>query len=1064
MRKFALLLTCLLLFGVHVVFAQSRTITGKVTDSDDGNSLPGVSVVVKGTSIGTVTDIDGKFSLNITKDSKTLRFTFIGYEAKEIEIGSTSSVSVSLSKTTFSVDEVVVTAMGIKKEAKALGYAVQELKSDNLNKAGDPNLSTALQGKIAGVDIKVSSGMPGASSQFVIRGARSFTGDNTPLYVIDGMPVESTAPYSTGDGVTGSDIANRGIDINPNDIESLNVLKGQAAAALYGTRASNGVVIITTKSGKGGPKDKTVVTLSQNTSFDVVSRKPDFQTTYAQGTAGNFVSKTSLAWGPKIKNLANDAGYGGSVDNKYTAAYGKHDGKYYVPQLAQAGLDPWATPTTYDNWNDYFKTGVTSTTAINISKASDEGSYSVGLGYNNQDGIALKTGMQRWNAKATAERKLNKNFTTGFSTNFSNLGLDKLSVANESALQGVYMAPPNYNMKGIPTHLPGDPYTQIYYRSLTFNNPYWVADNNSFTEKTNRFFGNTFMEFKADLNSTMKLTLKYQLGLDNFTSHYQDIFGYGSIGSAGKIDNYGATVTAVNSLATAAYDWKIIEDLDFNLLIGNEFNNSNSISYDEFGQNFNYGGYNNIQNVGTTDASRSISKSRTVGVFYNLSLDYKSMIFFNTTGRNDIVSTMPHGNRTFFYPSVSLGFVVSELAALKESDWLSFAKVRGSYAEVGAPGTYYENYYVKPTYSGSWWSGNPIQYPLGGVSAYIPNNVQYDPNLKPQNTKSYEVGVELKLFKNRVGIDYTYSNQNVEDQIFTVPLAASTGVSYLVMNAGNMQTTSHEIMLNLVPIQTKKFTWDISVNYSKLHNECIKLAEGVESIFLGGFTTPQLRAAAGYTYPVIYGSTFARDSKGRILVNEDPTDADYGMPLSGADGVMASVSPDFILGGSTNFTFKNVTLGAVVEWKSGGHMYNATNGMMDYYGVSKVTEDRESTFIIKGYKADGTPNDIVRGGPNDKGAYQELYCNVLGNIDEAYVYGNSFVKLRELSLKFAFPKKLLPKVNLSISAFARNLLLWTELDNVDPECSLGNDNMQGGFERFSLPQTSSYGFGIELKF
>lgn len=1064
MRKFALLLTCFLLLGVHVVFAQSRTITGKVTDVDDGSTLPGVSVVVKGTSIGTVTDIDGKFSLNVPKEAKVLRLSFVGFSTKEIDISSTSTLSVTLEKETFSVDEVVVTAMGIKKEAKALGYAVQELKSDELNGAGDPNLSTALQGKIAGVDIKVSSGMPGASSQFIIRGARSFTGDNTPLYVIDGMPVESSAPYTTGDGVTGSDIANRGVDINPSDIESINILKGQAAAALYGTRASNGVVIITTKSGKGGPKNKTMVTLTQNTSFDLISRKPDFQTTYAQGAAGLFVGKTSLAWGPKISDLANDAGYGGNTSNKYTAIDGKQAGKYYVPQLASAGLDPWATPQAYDNWDDYFKTGVTSTTAINVSKSTDEGSFSVGLGYNNQDGIALNTGMKRWNAKATAEQKLSKNFTSGFSANYSNLSLDKLSVGNESSLQGIYMAPPNYNLKGIPYHEPGNEYAQIYYRSLTYNNPYWIANNNSFTELTNRFFGNGNVEFKADLNSRMKVSVKYQLGMDTYTSHYQNIFGYGNGGGAGSIDNFGITLATVNSLVTATYDWKIVENLNFNFLVGNEFIHSNTKTYEEYGEDFNFGGWNHIENATTVTAYEEQSQDRTVGFFYNASLDYKGMIFFNTTGRNDIVSSMPRGNRSFFYPSVSLGFVASEIESLKELDWLSFAKLRGSYAEVGDPGNYYANYYKTPTYGGSWWDGYPIQYPVGGVSAYIPYYTQYDPNLKPQNTQSYELGVEMKFFKNRLGIDYTYSKQNVKDQIFTVPLAASTGASYLVMNAGSMSTTSHEVMLYIVPIQTKHFTWDASVNYSKIDNQCEKLAEGVESIFLGGFTTPQLRAAAGYSYPVIYGSMYARDDQGRILVNEDPGDADYGMPMTGEDGIIASVSPDFILGGSTNFTYKNLSLGAVIEWKSGGHMYNATNGMMDYYGVSKNTEDRESTFVFKGYKADGTPNDIVRGGSNDPTAYQTLYCNSLGNIDEAYVYGNSFVKLRELSLKYVVPKKLLPKINLSITAFTRNILLWTELDNVDPECSLGNDNMQGGFERFSLPQTTSYGFGIELKF
>ena len=1064
MRKIALLLVCIAICSMQVVFAQSRTITGRVSDADDGSTLPGVSVVVKGTSIGTVTDIEGKFSLNIPQDAQALVLSFVGMEPLEAAVTAVSNYELKMQKTTLSVDEVVVTAMGIRKEAKALGYAVQEINSDELNRVGTPNLSQALQGKIAGVDIKVSSGMPGASSQFVIRGARSFTGNNTPLYVIDGMPVESTAPFSTGNSVTGSDVANRAIDINPNDIESINVLKGQAAAALYGMKASNGVVIITTKSGKGGAEGKTLVSISQNTSFDRVSRTPDYQQTYAQGTGGSYSPRSSMSWGPMISELPNDPNYGGNTENDYTAEFGMQEGKYYVPQLADAGLDPWATPGVYNNWNDYFQTGVNSNTSINVSKASKEGSYSVGIGYTDQTGIALNTGMKRWNAKATAERKLNDNFRSGFSANYTNLGIDKLTGANDGSLAGVLSAPASYNLKGTPANKPGDPYSQIYYPSLTFDNPYWVKENNTFTEATDRFFGSAFVDYTAKLTESMNLVLKYQLGADAYTSHYQDIFGFGSKGGAGTINNYGATQTTVNSLVTAVYDWSISDDFSFNLLAGNEFNHQNLKTYDQSGEKFNFGGWNHITNVATVTANESKYQERTIGLFYSASIDYKSMLFLSTTGRNDIASTMPRGNRSFFYPSVSLSFVATELEGLKDLSWLNFAKVRGSYAEVGQAGNYYENYYTTPSYEGSWWTGNPVAYPINGVSSYIPNSVQYDPNLRPQNTRSYEIGLNMKFFDNRVGIDYTYSNQMSEGQIFTVPLAGSTGANSLVMNAGSMKTDAHELVLLLVPIKTKDFTWDFNVNYTQSVNECTELAEGVESIFLGGFVTPQVRAGVGYTFPVIYGGMYARDEEGRILVNEDPNDAGYGMPMAGGDGIIGSAAPDFILGGSTNLTYKNISLGAVLEWKQGGEMYSGSNGLMDLYGVASRSNDRESTFVYQGYKADGTPNDIVRGGENDKGAYQTLYSDVIGNIDEAYIYGNSFVKLRELSLRFALPKKLIPGLDLSISAFARNILLWTELPNIDPESSQGNTNMMGSFERFSLPQTSSYGFGIDVKF
>ena len=403
MKKFTMLIVCLLSLGIQQLFAQ-KTLSGTVISSEDNQPLPGVNVFVKGTTQGTITDFDGNFKISVSADAETIVFSFLGMQTQELPIGSTTTFNVTMEPESIGMEEVVVTALGIKKEAKALGYAVQEVKSENLTRAASHDLSRALQGKVAGVDIKVSSGMPGASAQFVIRGSRSFTGNNAPLYVVDGMPIESGA-RDTYNSVTGADYSNRSLDINPNDIESINVLKGQAAAALYGLRASNGVVVITTKSGKGGEKGKTIVTISENISFDMVSRNPKFQTTYAQGLKGEYVPNSSMSWGPKISELPNDPTYGGNTDNEYTQLYGIHEGMYYVPQRAAAGLDPWAEPKTYNNWKDYFQTGVTSTTGLNISQATDEGNYSLSLGYTNQDGIALNTGMKRWTGNATAERK-----------------------------------------------------------------------------------------------------------------------------------------------------------------------------------------------------------------------------------------------------------------------------------------------------------------------------------------------------------------------------------------------------------------------------------------------------------------------------------------------------------------------------------------------------------------------------------------------------------------------------------------------------------------------------------
>jgi|WetSurMetagenome_2_1015567.scaffolds.fasta_scaffold02847_5 TonB-linked SusC/RagA family outer membrane protein len=1067
MRKIFLFLLvfCGLILSVS---GQQKTVAGTVTSSVQGEGvMPGVAVTIPGTTIGTTTDIWGKYSITIPQNITTLAFSYIGMKKQEIQINNRSIIDVVLEPDILGLDEVVVTALGVSREKKALGYAVQDVKNEEIVRTGNTDLSGAMQGKLTGIDIKPSSGMPGASSQVVIRGARSFTGNNTPLYIVDGMPIASTADIQSGaggdftlvgDGVSGSDISNRAVDLNPFDIESIDVLKGQAAAALYGIRASNGVIIITTKSGRGNAIGKPVISISNTTSFSQVSRTPEYQTTYAQGLYGSYVPNASMSWGPKIVDLPDDPTNGGNANG--------HPGKYFVPQLDRGHVtDPWVTPQVFNNWDSYFRTGLAVTNNINVSQAVEGGNFSLGVSQTSQSGIAPSSGMDRWNAKASAERKFNNNFTAGFTSNYSKTDIDRLPSGNDAGLAGVLAAPSSYNLKGYPYNVPGDPYNQIYYRSVaSFDNPLWSAEHTVFNEKTDRFFGNGYINYAAKLREGMNLKVHYQLGMDSYTTHFQDVFEYGHNASTGIIDNYGISSSVVNSLFSANYDWKISNSLNFSAMIGNEFNQGSYKTYSEHGENLNFGGWAHISNANITTANESRSQDRSLGIFGSVSLDWKSLIFLHATGRNDIVSTMPTNNRTFFYPSVSLSLLASELDFVKSLKWVSLAKLRFSYAEVGQAGSYQQNYYTIPNYSGSWWSGSPILYPVGGINSYIPNNVQFDPKLKPQNTVGYEFGADLKFFNNRLGIDYAFSRQNVVDQIFSVPLAGSTGIKSLLMNGGKVHTLSHEVILYITPLSTRDFRWDINVNFSKIDNYVDELAPGVESISIGGFTTPQVRVGIGNTYPVIYGVSFVRDGNGKIVVEDNPGSPTHGFPLIGEPAVIGSVSPDFIMGGGTTLNYKNWSVNALFEWKNGGQMYSGSNGLLDLYGMSARTEERESTFIFDGVKPDGTPNDIARGGPNDAGALQDLYTNVLGNIDEYYIYDNSFVKLRELSLKYKPAKKLFNTINLGITAFARNILIWTALPNMDPESSQGNTNMGGAFERFSMPQTTSFGFSFDITF
>jgi TonB-linked SusC/RagA family outer membrane protein len=1067
MRKILLMLLVFCGYWISLS-AQQRTITGTVTSAVQGEgAMPGVSVSVKGTTVGITTDIDGKYSLAVPQNAETLVFSYIGMKKQEVLIGNQSVINVTLEPEVLGLDEVVVTAFGVSREKKAIGYSVQDVKNEAIQRAGNTDFAVAMQGKISGIDIKPSSGMPGASSQIVIRGARSFTGNNAPLYVVDGMPIASNADiqsgsggsFSTaGNGVTGSDISNRAVDINPSDIESISILKGQAAAALYGIRASNGVILITTKSGRNNVIGKPVISISHTSAFSSVSRTPDYQTTYAQGLYGAYVPNSSSSWGPKIVDLPDDPTYGGNTHG--------HPGEYYVPQLALGQVaDAWVTPQVFNNWDRYFRTGYSATNNVNVSQATAEGNFALGLSQTSQTGVALSSGMNRYNAKASAEKKFGKNFSTGFSANYSKTDVDKLPTANDAALAGVLGAPVSYNLRDYPYFVPGDPYTDIYYRGGSWDNPYWAAEHTIFNEKTDRFFGNGYVNYNAKLGDKMSLKIRYQLGADSYTTNFKDVFEYGHAGATGIIDNYGITSFTVNSLFTANYDWTMNNGLTVNAMIGNEFDDGNQKTYSEHGEVFNFGGWAHIRNANNVTADESYFENRTVGTFGSLSMQWKSLMFLTGTGRYDIVSSMPRNNRSFFYPSVAFSFVFSELDAIKNIDWISFAKTRLSYAEVGQAGAYLPNYYNTPNYSGGWFNGFPIQYPMGGISSYIPNNIQFDPGLVPQNTKSYEIGGELKFFQNRLGVDYTFSRQNVADQIFQVPLAGSTGIRGLLMNGGKVHTLSHEVVLYITPVMTKNFQWDINFNFSKIDNYVDELAEGVESIFIGGFTTPQVRAGIGEKFPVIYGVSFARDeASGKILVDDDPSSANYGFPLAGEPAVIGTVSPDFIFGGSSTMTYKNVSLNALFEWKQGGEMYSGSNGLLDFYGLSSRVEDRESTFIFDGVKSDGTPNDIVRGGPLDPGALEMLHQNVLTNIDEYYIYDNSFVKLRELSLRYKPAGKLFKRVSPSLSVFARNILIWTALPNLDPESSQGNTNMGGSFERFTVPQTTSYGFTLDLTF
>ena len=1045
-----------LFLSIGMAVAQTQ-VTGTVVSGEDGEPIVGASVKVSGTKTGTITDVDGKFTLNVPEGTK-LVVTYLGMLPKTVNASVSGAMKIKLDPDNKVLDEVVVTAMGITREKKALGYASQVLDAKDLNTSGTSSLASAMQGKLTGVDIRTSSGAPGASAQIVIRGARSFDGNNTPLYVVDGMPISSTPDFSTKESVSGADNASRTIDLNPDDIESINVLKGQAASALYGIRASNGVILITTKRGSKG-STKPVITFSTDLSAQTLSRKFEHQDVYAQGTTlSKYNPNTSMSWGPKIADLANDATYGGNTNNKYTNGdLTSHAGMYYNPKYAAAGLSGWATPQTHDNVGDFFKTGFTQNSTFNISQRKNDVSYSFSVSDTYQKGVIPSTGMTRTGARGAVDWKVNDQWKTGFSANYSSVKIKSAPGANSGIVNVVYSAPAEYDLKGTPYHKPGDPTSQILFRATNFNNPYWWADNDEYSQHTNRVFGNAYAEYSPKLNwgKNYKIVFREQAGIDMYTSNDSEIAEVGSAkNTKGEVKNIGTQNNIFNNLLTANFTakWGANEEWDFGFVLGNEFNHQYRRKWDYDGTGLAFYGQPTIGNTSSMDAHSDYHiQERTVGVFGQMSLSWMDMLFLTVTGRNDVVSTMPRGHRSFFYPSVSLGWIFTELPALKENHVLSYGKLRLSYAQVGQAGQFYNNYMYVPSYTGGMYVYTPISYPLGGAKGYAPYYVKFDENLKPQNTSNWETGIDLGLFKNRVRVEYTLSYQDVRNQIFDVPTAGTTGYQALRTNAGQMTTLSHELSVNASVIDHANYGLDLGVNFTKITNKVKKLADGVESIMLGGFVEPQVRAQAGYTYPNIYGKAFKRTEDGQLLLNAN------GLPQGTAASVnLGECTPDFNMGFNLRAHYKQLSLSATMDWQKGGCMYNGTLLTMNYFGASKASLPyHEGTMVAEGInEATGQKNTVQ--------VSKQQYYMAYNDVTEAGIFDTSFLKLRDVTLSYQFPK--FAGINLSVYGFARNILLWAKLPGLDPESSQGNGNMSGYFERYSIPNSSSFGGGFKIAF
>ncbi len=1075
-------LPLIFLLGSLFLFSQEEMeVRGIVKDAADNQPMPAVTVVIKGTFTGTITDLDGSFSLPGVKPDDVLSFSFIGYETIEVPVDGQTHIDVSMNISAEMLGEVVVTTvMGMRREKKTLGYATQEIDGDEIAGSGQEDVSKALQGKVAGVVVRQSSGMPGAGSQITIRGNSSLISSNQPLFVIDGVPVESGQSFSPG--TAGTDVSSRSLDINPNDIESINILKGPSAAALYGLRASNGVVVITTKSGLSAKRlgRSTVVTLNSNFSADWITRVPKIQTKYAQGSGGELNLYSSSSWGPNLDTLQP---YQAQEEFYHPSSNSIYDYPVYG--------EPTQEPAIYSNIEDFFQTGYSVGNNVDIANAFEYGTFSIGLGHNNQKGIIPSTGMDKYNAKFNGLFDLSEKFRMGVSANYSNVHIDKVPAGNSASnpLFTVYPAPISYNLAGEPYEDPDNPYIQRHYRT-GFDNPYWALEHNKYQEETQRFFGNYHLEYEL----LDWLSVQYRIGIDYFNTidkeveelgsssgrAYPEIPGWPDEPGGGQITDRFFFNNEINSNLRFTFAKRINDDYRIDGVVGNEIYDQKSRYQIVQGSPLEIGGFHNMLNTTNQITANFGQHKRGFGYFAMTTIDYKGMVFITPSGRLDRVSNMPPDNRTFFYPGVAGSFVFTELDALRRNRILPYGKFRISYAAVGQDGDAYSTHmkYVRTGFSSGFLS-NTFTYPYNELNAYSLDNVLYSDNLKPQNTKTFETGFELSLLEHRFGIDYTFYMINASDQIFRVPMAPSTGFLYEYINAGNLKTTGHEVMLRVQIIEKNDFEWQMNVNFTAYKNKVEKLADGVERIAVGGgnFSTVGTFAYEGQSYPVIYGSSYMRDEEGRIVVDarqkleSGDTNYYYGMPLMGEQKILGNVNPDFEVGFNNTFTYKNLTFSFQVDWRQGGHMHSGLNSLMLGYGMLKETESREELIVIedavKGYVNEN--GELLVTGENDiaiiKG--EHYYGDVLWNITEASVYKTSFVRLRDVSLSYQLPRKWFADTFItqaSLFASGRNLLLFTRFPHFDPETSTASGNGTGGFEYVSLPNTKSLSGGFRLVF
>jgi len=1060
MRKITIMLAFLLFAGLNFALAQTRTISGIVTSSEDGSAIPGVTVQVKGTTVGTTTDLDGKYLLEVKPGYKVLVFSYVGMKAKEVTLGNQNQINVVMDPDVLQMDEVVVTAIGITKSKKALGYNVQDVSSDDIAKSGNTDVVNALQGRVSGVTITKSSGAAGGASYITIRGATSIIGNNQPLFVVDGVPIDNSGG---GGSVAGVATSNRAQDINPDDIASVSVLKGGAATSLYGIRGANGVIVITTKKGKATKGKKINVSINSSTTLSKISQVPELNTKYAQGWAGSWYSGFFASWGPKI----SESGY-----SKDPAAWSYPGFDVDGAVVPKADADPSLGPVKTYNQFDFFQTGITNNNSVSLSGGNDKSNFYISASDMRDEGVVPNNIIRRNTFKVSGQTQLSDKFKVSGNANYMIDGGDRIQQGSNTSgvMLGLLRTPPTFNNAAGYRFPDG---TQRNYRhGGGYDNPYWTANENIYFDKTNRILGN----LQVDYFAAKWLHFTFRPGVDYYNRYRKEHFAIGSrTKSVGQVTVSSYNHFDLNSDLLAYMNWNLDEKTALYANFG--WNLQQRKSNYVWGQatGLSIPDFYNLSNSANVLTGESTFEKRMMGVFFDVGVSYNSTLYLNVTGRNDWSTTLPEGANSFFYPSVNGSIILSELPFLKDNEILPYFKIFSSYAITANDASAYSTltYYGQASVGDGWTDG--ISFPLstGGVSynGFTYGNTMGSVDLKPERTRTFEVGTNMKFIKNRLGLDVTYFNNLSTDLLLPVDVDPSTGFYSMYQNAASMSSKGFEISLYVTPVQMKNFTWDIQVNFSKIKNVVESLAPNVSSIFLGGFTDPQVRAVAGEEYGTIYGYDWMRDDNGNVLIDNATgyPAGDYTLRPLG------KVNPDWTMGITNSFHFNGFSVYALVDIRQGNTMWNGTRGALDYFGAAGETMARDDDYVFSGVKGhwDGGVLVADAGSPaNDIAVKLDQTWRTSGEgsgftgptVD--YLEDASWVRLRELTISYNFNKLLKDSWvdNLEIYFTGRNLWLSTPYTGIDPETSLlGGSNAQG-MEYFNMPGTKSYLFGVRWSF